>query len=243
MPAIDAHTIDLETADGSLPLYEVKAPAARTAVVVIQEAFGVNHHIEDVARRLAAAGHHAVAPQLFHRDAVNALPYDDMELAKSHMANLSAKDIRADLDATLEHLAAQGFSLSATGIVGFCMGGSVVVAAASDHAFGAAVTFYGGGVLAGRFGFPPLGELAPALTSPWLGLFGDRDAGIPPEQVELLRSQAAKAAVPTSIVRYAEAGHGFHCDARPNAYHEASAKDAWAKTLDWFGRFLQPSAN
>jgi carboxymethylenebutenolidase len=116
----------------------------------------------------------------------------------------------------------------------------VVVAAATDHAFGAAVTFYGGGIAEGRFGFPPLVELVPSLKSPWLGLFGDLDTSIPPAQVELLRLEATKATVPTSVVRYADAGHGFHCDARPAAYHEASATDAWARTLDWFTRFLQP---
>lgn len=231
---------ELDTIDGPLPLYTTGSTNARAAAVVVQEAFGVNGHIKDVADRLADRGYYAVAPQLFHRDGVNALPYDNFDAVKPHMANLNEKGIRTDIEATVEHLAGIGFPLGSTGIVGFCMGGSVVVAAAADHAFGAAATFYGGGVTEGRFGFPPLVELAPALKSPWLGLFGDLDASIPPEHVELLRYEATKATVPTSIVRYAEAGHGFHCDARPAAYHEASATDAWARTLDWFTRFLQP---
>ncbi|HTT87018.1 MAG TPA: dienelactone hydrolase family protein, partial [Acidimicrobiales bacterium] len=67
---------------------------------------------------------------------------------------------------------------------------------------------------------------------------GDRDQGIPVAQVEKLRPAAATAPVPTEIVRYPEAGHGFHCDARPDSYHEPSATDAWRRTLAWFDRFL-----
>jgi len=235
-----AHAIEVETDDGSLPLYEARPDAPRAAVVVVQEAFGVTGHIADVARRLATAGYHAVAPDLYHRDDVKEVPYDRVDLAKQHMGRLTAEGLRADLDAALKYLADQGFSLAETGIVGFCMGGSVVMVAASERGFGAAVTFYGGGVLTGRFGFPPLVAVAPDLRSPWLGLFGDRDESIPPEQVELLRGEAAKSAVPTSIIRYPEAGHGFHCDARPQNYDEAAAHDGWAKTLDWFGRYLAP---
>jgi carboxymethylenebutenolidase len=100
------------------------------------------------------------------------------------------------------------------------------------------VTFYGGGVAEGRFGMPPLVELAPGLETPWLGLFGDEDQGIPIDQVETLRQAAATAPVPTEIVRYQGAGHGFHCDARPDSYHQASAEDGWRRTLEWFGRYL-----
>ena len=118
------------------------------------------------------------------------------------------------------------------------MGGSITFVAASEDAYGAAVTFYGSGMHKGRFGFRSLAELAPQLRSPWLGLYGDLDAGIPVDQVEDLRSAAATAQVPTAVVRYAEGGHGFHCDARPANYHEASAKDAWVRTVDWLERYL-----
>jgi carboxymethylenebutenolidase len=121
------------------------------------------------------------------------------------------------------------------------MGGSVTFLAAARRTLGAAVTFYGGGVGEGRFGMPPLVEMAPGLRTPWLGLFGDKDQSIPVDQVEALRGAAAQASVPTEIVRYAEAGHGFHCDARPDSYHEFSARDAWRRTLDWFDRHLAKS--
>ena len=236
-----ATTIELDTPDGVLPVYDVTPDSeARAAVIVVQEAFGVNRHIEDIARRLAAEGYRAVAPQLYHRDGVNVLGYDDFSIVTPHMRALTEKTIGADIDATLRHLAELGFDLPAIGVVGFCMGGSVALAESVDRPFGAAVTFYGGGVVEGRFGYPPLAESAPQLRAPWLGLFGDLDQSIPPEHVELLRSEAARAAVPTAIVRYPDAGHAFHCDARPEKYHETSAKDAWSRMLDWFARYLQP---
>jgi carboxymethylenebutenolidase len=98
---------------------------------------------------------------------------------------------------------------------------------------GAAVTFYGGGVTQGRFGLPPLTELARSLQTPWLGLFGDRDAGIPVEQVEELRTATDAVAVETEIVRYPEAQHGFHCNDRPAVFDPDAAKDGWERTLDW----------
>ena len=80
-------------------------------------------------------------------------------------------------------------------------------------------------------------ELAPSLETPWLGLYGDLDQGIPVDDVEALRAAAAEAEVPTEIVRYADANHGFHCDGRPEVFHAAAAEDAWRRTLEWFDRY------
>lgn len=231
-------TLMLPGTDEVVPADEVTPDGSvRGAVIVVQEAFGVNDHIVDVCHRFAAAGYHAVAPHLFHRDGINALPYQ-LELALPHLGALTADGIRHDLAATDDYLATQGFALSATGIVGFCMGGSISFVAAAETPYGAAVTFYGSGVSAGRFGFRSMSGLAVEVQSPWLGLYGDLDPGIPIDEVEKLRTAVANASVPTSVIRYADAGHGFHCDARPGNYHEAAATDAWSKTLDWLARYL-----
>ncbi len=117
------------------------------------------------------------------------------------------------------------------------MGGTVTLVAAARRDVGAAVTFYGGGVTEGRFGFAPLVEEATRLRAPWLGLYGDLDQGIPVAGVEQLRRAAAASGQETEIVRYAEAGHGFHCDQR-DSYEPKSAQDAWARTLAWFDDHL-----
>ena len=234
-----ATTVNVATGNGDMELYDAEPEGTpRGAVIVLQEAFGVNHHIEDVTRRFAQAGYRAIAPHLFHRSGDPALEYDNFEKIMPHMQALSEAGLLEDLDVTLKYLADAGFAASRVGVVGFCMGGSVTFLAAARRALGAAVTFYGGGVTEGRFGMSPLVEMAPGLLTPWLGLFGDEDQGIPVDQVEALRTAAAKASVPTEIVRYAGAGHGFHCDARPDSYHEASARDGWSRTLEWLERHI-----
>ncbi len=118
------------------------------------------------------------------------------------------------------------------------MGGTVAFVTATMRAVGAAVTFYGGGVAQGRFGFPSLLDLAPSLQAPWLGLYGDADQGIPVDEVEALRRATGGAPGPAEIVRYPDAGHGFNCDDRA-AYDEGAATDAWRRTLAWFGAHLR----
>lgn len=210
-------------------------------VVVIQEAFGVTGHIEDVCQRLADIGWLAVAPHLFHRTGDPVLPYDDFSQIRPHAAALTPAGILEDVDAALDYIAAAGYPPEGAGIVGFCMGGTVALMAAVERRLGAAVTFYGGGVEEGRFGFPSLLEAAPRLRAPWLGLYGDQDQGISSDQVERLAAAAAEAEVPTEVIRYADAGHGFNRDGSP-AYHQDSSIDAWKRTLDWFADYLTSGA-
>jgi carboxymethylenebutenolidase len=234
-------TLTLSTADGDMALYDAEPEGpARGAVIVVQEAFGVNGHIEDVTRRMAAAGYRAVAPHLFHRTGDPVIDYGDYDKLMPHFAGISEAGVLNDLDATIAHLGESGFPPARTGVVGFCMGGTIAFLAAVRLPMGAAVTFYGGGVTQGRFGMAPLVELAPRLQAPWLGLYGDEDQGIPVEQVEELRAAVATAPVDTEIVRYAGAGHGFHCDQRGD-YNKAAAVGAWQRTLDWLGLHLRTS--
>jgi len=211
---------------------------AKGGVVVVQEAFGVNDHIEDVCRRLAAEGWVAVAPHLFHRSGDPKLGYGDLSQVMPHMQALTAEGVLADVDAATARLEAAGFPAARQGVVGFCMGGTVALVTGVERRVGAAVTFYGGGVTQGRFGFAPLVDEAPRLQAPWLGLFGDLDQGIPVADVEQLRAAAAASSQPTEVVRYPGAGHGFHCDQR-DSYEPVAAADAWRRTLAWFDRYLR----
>jgi carboxymethylenebutenolidase len=232
-------TVTLTTPDGEMGLYDAEPDGrAKGAVIVIQEAFGVNGHIEDVTRRFAAAGYRAVAPHLFHRSGDPVLGYDDLSQVMPHMQAMSAQGVYNDLDATLAYLADAGFGPKQVGITGFCMGGSVVFYAAVKYPLAAAVTFYGGGVAQGRFGFPAQTEVAGGLQTPWLGLYGDQDKGIPVEEVEQLRKAVGTSPVPAEVVRYPDADHGFHCDAR-SSYHQESAQDGWKRALDWFGSHIE----
>ncbi|HXQ18312.1 MAG TPA: dienelactone hydrolase family protein [Acidimicrobiales bacterium] len=237
MPTTAEITID--TDDGAMPAFEaVPDTDAKGAVIVVQEAFGVTTHIEDVARRLADDGWRAVAPAFFHRQGSPVLAYDDFAKVMPVMGQVTKEGLTTDLLASLEYLDAAGFAASRTGVVGFCMGGTVSFYAGTLRPLGAAATFYGGGVTEGRFGLPPLVELAAELQSPWIGFFGDLDPSIPVEGVEALRTATAQAGVPTEIVRYADANHGFHCNDREAVYHPTAAHDAWQRTLEWFDQHL-----
>jgi carboxymethylenebutenolidase len=212
--------------------------SAKRALIVVQEAFGVNDHIRDVAERFAAQGYYAVAPEFFHRSGSPEVAYDDFPAAMAPMGELNRDGLAEDLRATSQFLLDEGYPVTATAVVGYCMGGTVAFYASTLGVVGAAASFYGGGVETGRFGLPPLLELASELKSPWIGLYGDLDKGIPIEQVEALRSAASESAFPTEVHRYADADHGFSCDERPGAYNEAAATEATAETLRFFDEHL-----
>ena len=142
----------------------------------------------------------------------------------------SDASILTDVDSALAHLRAERYADGQIGIVGFCFGGRVSFLVALRRALGAAVGFYGGGLVNARFPqFPALVDEVASLQTPWLGLFGDQDASIPVADVETLRAAlAAVAPVDTEIVRYPDAGHGFHCDRRDD-YRPDDAADAWRR--------------
>lgn len=223
--------VDVTVGDQTMGIYVADPEGEpRGAVVVVQEAFGVNDHIRDVTDRFAAEGYLGVAPRLYHRSGDPEYGYDDPAEVMPNIMQLQADEIEADLEATFALLAERGFDLSRTAVIGFCMGGSISFIAGCFWKLGAAISFYGAGIAQSRFGFPPLFDLAPTLQSPWLGLFGDLDTSIPIPEVEGLEKAVADAPVDTEVVRYPDANHGFHCDAR-DSYHEASAKDGWQRTL------------
>jgi carboxymethylenebutenolidase len=233
---METRTVQLATPDGPMDLYEAAPDGTpERAVIVVQEAFGVNDHIQDVTRRFADQGYLAVAPSLFHRAGGGTASYDDFSKVLPLFEGLTDAGMLQDVDAALDHLSGKGIPHERTGIVGFCMGGRVTYLVAIERALGAAVGFYGGGIVTARFPqFPALVDRTAQLQTPWLGLFGDQDGSIPVEDVETLRDALdAQAQVDHAVVRYAEADHGFHCDARPS-YHPEAAADAWQRTLAWF---------
>ena len=231
---------EVATGEGPMRCYEaVPDTDPLGAVVVIQEAFGVNPHIEDVTRRIAAAGYHAVAPDMFHRTGGAVVDYGDFGAVIEHFVGIGDDAaIMSDVDAALGYVRGLGFADPQIGIVGFCFGGRVTFLVASQRALGGAVGFYGGGIVTARFPqFPALVDRAPTIATPWLGLFGDLDESIPVDDVERLGQALTAAPVDAAVVRYADAEHGFNCDARPS-YNAAAAADAWSRMLDWFALHL-----
>lgn len=233
--------VTVTTADGPMIVHEARPDGEpRRAVVIVQEAFGVTDHLKRVVDGYAADGYLAVAPHIYHRTGDPTIDYSDFMATMPHMTSLTHAGQSEDIRATVAHLNDQGVPSSAIGAVGFCLGGSTTLLAGVEHALGAVVSYYGGGrggLLQGTLGLPPLVELAPRLRTPWLGLFGDLDAGLPPDEVEQLRAAAATASVPTEVVRYADADHGFNRDVGP-AFHPVAAADARRRVLALFDQHL-----
>lgn len=231
--------IKLSTPTGEMATAVFGSDSAKTAVIVIQEAFGLNNHIRKVTENFSKAGHFAIAPDLYHQHENSIVDYDDLENALNLMITLEDSNILADMDACLTYLQDEkGFAPEAIGIVGFCMGGRIAFLTALNRKLGAGVSYYGGGIVTENItGTPALTPEAKDLKAPWLGFFGDLDSMIPIDGVEELRSELEKIEVPTEIVRYEDADHGFHCDERESFHTEASA-DAWEKTLAWFSSHL-----
>jgi carboxymethylenebutenolidase len=235
----------LDTPDGPMDAHVARpdAPAPHAAVVVIQEAFGVNDHIRDVCRRFAEAGYLAVAPEIFHRAGRGVtVSYDDVPSAMARIAALTNGGIERDVSAALAYARGRpDVAPGAVGLVGFCVGGFAAFLGACRCAPAATVSFYGGGIARARPGFqlrPLIGEHG-GIGAPILCVFGGEDKGIPPEDVETIRRALDTRPVPHDVIVYPGAPHAFFNDLRA-AHHAEAARDAWSRTLDWLGRYLRP---
>ncbi len=222
--------VTLSSEDGfEFPAY-VARPAGKpqAAVVVLQEIFGVNPHIQSVADGYAAAGYLAIAPSTFARvkpDVSLGYTEDDMKagFALKAAAEEQADTVLDDIQAAIDY-ADDETEGGKVGIVGYCWGGLLSWRAACElDGLSAAVTYYGGGMTAEH-------EREP--TCPVLSHFGEQDAYIPLDGVE-----AFKTAQPDVEVHLYAANHGFNCDAR-GSYNEAAAKTARERSLAFFAEHL-----
>ena len=220
--------IELVAADGHRLGAYVAAPqgAARGAVVVIQEIFGVNSHIRSVADGYAAEGYLAVAPALFDRlERGLEIGYGDADIQRGIALKGKSPNDKALLDIAAAIAHAQQAGGGKVGSVGYCWGGLLSwLSACSLDGLAAAVCYYGGGM-------PDQKQLQPRC--PVLAHFGRQDHAIPLAGVEAFR-----AAQPGVEVHLYDAGHGFNCDQR-GSYDAASAKQARERSLAFFGAHLR----
>ena len=214
------------------------------AVIVVQEAFGVNRHIEMVCDRFAQEGYVAVAPALFHREHPNPkLGYGDADVPdrNRYMGALRDDELVEDLNVTINYLQerygrTRGQKI---GIVGYCVGGRITyLAATSCPALSAASVYYGGRILSPFGDGPAPIDLTSQIKIPVMGNFGEQDGNPSPADVGKIEAKLKEARVTYDFKIYPGVGHGFNCDER-DSYHEASAADALSRTLDWFDRYLK----
>jgi len=237
---LEAGEVKIPVADGEIPAYRAM-PAKGSAfpvVLVVQEIFGVHEHIKDVCRRFAREGYCAIAPELYARQGDVSKLTDYREIFAQVVSKVPDAQVMSDLDAAVAWAAKTGSGDPArVGVTGFCWGGRITwLYAAHNPKLKAGVAWYGR--LTGE-----ASELQPKhaidvaadLKAPVLGLYGEKDQGIPLEDVEKMRAALAAAKQPSEIVVFPEAPHGFHADYRPS-FREAAARDAWVQCLAWFRR-------
>jgi carboxymethylenebutenolidase len=213
-------SLSFDTANGPTTAYAALPDnASGKAVIVLQEYWGLNDHIKDIARRYADEGFIAIAPDLY-RGKIAA----DAGEASQMMRSLSCEDgldtIKNAIDA-----AAAAFDISHFGITGYCMGGTfALLAACALEGLSAAAVFYGD---------IPKEDILKKLTTPTTFISATRDGWITPKKVAELEDVAERYELPVTSVKY-DADHAFFNDTRPEVYNQTAAKDAWALVVGFF---------
>jgi carboxymethylenebutenolidase len=228
--AIVSEWLELTAGDGHRFAAFRASPAgrARGGLIVIQEIFGVNGHIQSVCEGYAADGYDAIAPALFdrvQRGVVLGYGPDDVAEGRRLRGATSSDAALLDVAATLNRAASAG----KVGIVGYCWGGLIAwLSAARVPGLACAVTYYGGGMVDAKDEDP---------RCPVQGHFGRRDTMIPVAGItELARLH------PEVEVFFYDADHGFNCDRRAS-YEPESARLARSRTLDFLSKHVGTEAN
>ena len=195
-------------------------------VVVVHENRGLNPYIEDVARRLAAAGFIAFAPDALYP--LGGYPGNDDD-GRTLQRERDAGEMIEDFSAALDFLKDHPDSSGKVGITGFCFGGGVVMRLAVERAdLGAGVAFYGR---------HPAGSEAASIEAPLMIHHGELDERVNASWPEF-RDGLDKTGKTYERFVYAGANHGFHNDTTPR-FDKESADQAWERSVDFFSRHLE----
>lgn len=219
-------TLNLDTPNGATTAY-VALPddsnKRNAAVILIQEWWGINDHIRDLAGRYANEGYICVAPDLY-RGKITTDPQEASKLMHELPLEDGVSTIKSAIDET-----GRKYGVAKIGITGYCMGGTFALRAACDiDMLAASAPFYGD---------IPDEQTLSQLKVPTLFVAGARDKWINPEKVSELEEAARKYNLPIEAVSY-DADHAFFNDTRPEVYNPEAAADAWQRVLNLFGERL-----
>lgn len=214
-------TLQFDTANGASTAYVAMPDNADTtkAVIVIQEWWGLNDHIKDIAGRYAAEGFTAIAPDLY-RGKLATNPQEASQL----MHDLAIEDGLDTIKNAME-AAREKYGISHFGITGYCMGGTFALRSACElEGLSAAAPFYGD---------IPEEDVLKNLRVPTVFISGTRDQWINTEKVGQLEDVTERYELPLQSLKY-DADHAFFNNTRPEVYDETAARDAWAKVIGFF---------
>jgi carboxymethylenebutenolidase len=234
--AVDAGEERLTSADGTaFAAYLARAASAGgPGIVIIPDVRGLHPFYEELARRLAETGVHAMALDLYARTAGAGLRGADFDYMP-HVNQTERATIRADVAAGIAALReTDGAAAERVYVMGFCFGGRAAFAQAGEgQDIDGVIGFYGPPAGPGRAHLPEPVASAATFTCPVLGLFGGADAGIPPEDVAAFDAALGAAGVEHRLVSYPGAPHSFFD--RTAAEHADAASSAWREVLTFVG--------
>lgn len=204
------------------PSAEGKFPA----VLVIHENRGLNPYIEDVARRAAAEGFLALAPDGL--SPVGGYPGNDDD-GRTLQAKLDPTKLRQDMANGARWLKAHELSSGKLGVTGFCWGGGTTnhLAVVLGADMQAGVPFYGAAAPTDAVG---------SIKAPLLIQLAETDPNIN-GQMPAYEAALKRHGVVHEIHTYPGTQHGFHNNSTPR-HHEPSAKLAWDRTVAHFKKYL-----
>ncbi|HRI64071.1 MAG TPA: dienelactone hydrolase family protein [Polyangium sp.] len=232
---IRTERVEIPVSDGTTMSGHLVVPEGdeqRPGLLILQEIFGVNDHIKDVAERYAREGYVTFAPDLFHRQVPGHIgSYTDLpasiQLAMKYDAQQSEADIRAAADFLGKHPAVNG----RMGCLGFCMGGRLSFVANGVVKLDAAISFYGSIA-------PDKLTYAPTLSGPMMLIWAGKDHFIKHEAQQQTVDKLRELGKPYVNVEFSAQNHGFFCDARSD-YDAGAARQAWALTTAFLATHLK----
>jgi len=234
--AIDARYLVLSGRDGArVAAYAARAERPSGAgIIVVPDVRGLHPYYEELTRRFAEAGVHAVAIDLYSRTAGTGKRDAAFEY-EPHVGQLSADGLDADVAAAADYLRApEGGEPDRMYTIGFCIGGRVsLLQAASGIGLAGVIGFYPWPVGPHRSGLPAPAEEAPRFGCPVLTVYGGADAGIPAEARDAFARALREAGVDHRSIVYEDAPHSFF-DRKATDYADDSA-DAWRQVLTFMG--------
>ncbi len=204
-------------------LVEPDDEAKHPGVVLIQEWWGIEPHVQDLAHKLATEGFVVAIPDLYHGK-IATEPNDAMRSAMLIRGNVdkAANEIIGALNTVKDLPSVEPKKL---GLIGFCIGGFMAYTVASRYSdLASVVTFYGGG-------YDPTPEEVAQVNAPVLAIYGSQDASVPPEQIQKIE-QAYKDADKDITVKVYDAGHAF-INPMHGMGNEKAAAEAWPLAVNF----------
>jgi carboxymethylenebutenolidase len=239
---IEAGDVQLTVGGTRIPAYQARPEAGgRHPIVVAISGFtGNSEQHKDVVRRFAHAGFYAIAPELYHREGgMHGKSFQDMGRISG---GVTRAQYLGDLRAAVDHAKSQSWARAdRVGATGFCGGGALTLHFTAENPdVTAAVPWYGHlkRVYKDAPGVDAF-SLIPRLKVPVLGLYGDKDGGIPSADVKAFEAELRKTNPNVEFVIYPDAQHAFFSDDRPQVYQKAAAEDAWTRCLAFFTKHLK----